>query len=157
MLKKICALFSKSTKQPKRPPTDEEKAYANLSRVRLKARLCLMTMESTMNDSLPSCQHVVMEALEEILNNSFEQAKNWDASFDYDERTYMALYNIAHALLVSGRFHIYRGVLNPHDESTHLIGVFRQCLEWFETNGHIDEQEKIEELQILWSEIQQVG
>lgn len=157
MFNKLKNMFFGHKKRKPQPLTGDEKAYANLNRIRIRARLYLQNMEATINDSLPNCQELIMEALEIILNNSFEAAKSWDSSFDYDKHTYMVIYKISYELLLSGRFHIYRGVLNPYDESTHLIGVFRQCLEWMVQKGYIDEDYKIGELQMLWDEIQQVG
>lgn len=114
-------------------------------------------MESKIEDSLPSCKQVMMEIITEILANSIEEAKKWNDTFNFEERAHVVIYNTASNLLISGRFHLYRGFLNPYNESTHLIGVCRQCLEWLQTNGYIDESKKIEQLQIIWDEIQQVG
>ena len=83
--------------------------------------------ENELNDFSPSCKEALLKAVSPLLQRSITEAKEWGEDFDYVNTAYCVLYNTGFNLLASGKFHIFRGELNPMNESQHLYtGVYSE-------------------------------
>jgi len=115
------------------------------------------TLENSFNDALPSCKILLLNSVQPIVDNSIEQSRNWDENFNYTSMVYKTLYNLCFDLLSTGRFHIYKGILNPLNESQHLLKMLYSCLDYYVDNNYIDKSTKNEQLKILEENIANVG
>lgn len=135
----------------------ESNSKKNLRKFKNTVGYIIEEMESSFNDFDPSCKSIILDMIEPVLNKSKEEAKNWNNGFDYITMSYKMIYIKSFNALSSGYYHIYRGVLNPMNESTHLLKVCKLCLDWYEEKGIVDSNSKKEQLEILYENIESVG
>lgn len=113
--------------------------------------------ESNLNDNKPNCKSVLLNAAQPLLQRSTVEAEQWEKDFDYTNTAYCVLYNISFELLASGRFHIYRGELNPMNEAQHIYKFCIHHLERAKSLGLIPEEEKIDQINYLNECIDEIG
>lgn len=111
----------------------------------------------SINDGKLRCKNVVLKNAISEIQTIEKSGITSEADFDGITAAYTMIYNITFDLLSSGEYHVYRGELNPMNESSHLYSVCLQCLEWAEKHGQITNEEKEEQLEILKENIQHVG
>ncbi|MGN0449460.1 MAG: hypothetical protein ACI4G0_03765 [Ruminococcus sp.] len=116
----------------------------------------LIEKMDSINDGHIKCKDTLLKPIKNTIDNctyAFEDVKD----SEFEQEAYKIIYDFSFELLCSGRFHIYRGVLNEMNESTHLMHVCKSCLEWACEHKVITESEKKEQLEILRDEIRSVG
>lgn len=107
------------------------------------------------DDISPICKGVLLHDLQKVLQNSFEQAKKWGNDFDYELMTIKALYNLAFDEVVSGRHHIFRGLLN--EVGNGLVKIVDFCLDEYIKRGIASYSVANEQRQMMYEEISKVG
>ncbi len=72
-----------------------------------------------------------------------------------DQVALMLLSSTAVALLTSGRYHIYRGILSGKGHA--LVSVFSRCISELQQRGYQTDEETQEALRRLGDEIKKLG
>lgn len=134
-------------------------ASANKNTKRL-INICEKLIEKYESDvfAKPSCKHDLMA----YIKNEVEQSKNeiaeWeDHDTDYIKIAHTMLANDTFDLLTSGKYHIYRGILNPMKCTDSLLKVYDESMSWGVKNGMIDAETKEEQRSYLFKCISEVG
>lgn len=60
-----------------------------------------------------SCVDIVMPAVDECIKASEDDFLSFPPDYDYEELALGVIRNITYEMLMSGRFHVYTGVLKP--------------------------------------------
>lgn len=119
---------------------------------------CETVVASYENETSPSCKDDLMEAIKTMT----EGAKNEINSGGIPTSQHFILINklIANAsfdLLVSGKYHLYRGTLNPMSCSQNLMIVHDKSIDYGYKNGLVTKAEKDEDHECLMEYISRVG
>lgn len=98
----------------------------------------------------PSCKGDLRESLQQQIEVSKQEIKEWkDYDTDYIKIANTMLHNHSSDLLVSGRYHLYYGVLNPTSCANNLLTIYKKTLE-YAVNSHLltddDAEEQYKEL-----------
>ena len=70
---------------------------------------------------------------------------------------YMVCANLTFDLLASGRFHLYRGMLNPNSCAPNLLLVYEGCMKYGVSMGMLSEEDRQDQYSYLLERISQVG
>lgn len=106
----------------------------------------------------PSCKQDLMEAIEREIEASSDEIQNWqDYNTDYIEIAHKLLAHLTFDLLASGRYHLYAGILNPHNCSSSLRRVHDMSLAWGVSKRVITQEEMDDQIALLQSEIKHMG
>ena len=133
------------------------KKVKNIDYLKLRIRNIVELLEGEIHDNYPKCDSVLVKEIYEQIDRLKNNAEDWGKNFDYNFLAYKLIYNSAFNLLSSGKFHLYHGVLNPMNESTHLYKICISCLNWYVETGRCTEEQKAEQLEILNENITSVG
>ena len=142
---KIYTEYNQSTNKPN---NNKKRMYSTIED--------LVKKLDNINDGHIKCERVLLSSIKECMDNStysFEDVQ--DTEFEIE--AYKLIYSFSFDLLCSGQFHVYRGVLNELNESTHLMKICKKCLDYACKIGSITEDERKEQLEILRDEIRCVG
>lgn len=107
----------------------------------------------------PSCKQELLEHIKRGLLTADESINKAMQKEEYD-RERIALFlviNTAFLLLQSGRFHIYRGWLDPYKCGASLLNVYEYCMDVAVLREYITETEKKTNRQELQEAIEEVG
>lgn len=137
--------------------TFQSKTTKNLKHLQKVFEQIIDEMENNINDLNPSCKPVLMQCFKKITVNAENEAAKWGDNFNYKDFSYNLIYKLTAELLSSGQFHIYRGMLNPMNESSHLLSLFEQCLDWHVAKGTTDERWKRQQMDTLRRNIANAG
>ena len=140
-----------------KPSTSIFKKEKNIDYLKLRIKNIIELLEGEMHDSYPKCEFVLIEEIYKQIDSLKNNAETWKKDFDYNFLSYKLIYNSAFDLLSSGKFHLYYGVLNPMNESTHLYKICISCLNWYIETSRCTEEQKREQLEILDENIKSVG
>lgn len=135
----------------------KSKGQKNIEKLRQTMSEILDIFEAQLTDYTPSCKNVLIDASLPLLQRSIAEAGEWEKDFDYTNTAYCVLYGTAFDLLASGRFHIYRGELNPMNESQHIYKFCIHHLDRATSLGFISEEEKTDQINYLKKCIAEVG
>ena len=129
--------------------------HPNLKKYKNILNIILDDLCDTAGDTLHLCKNILLKYINPIIQNSKEQAKRWDSTFDYEKNIYGVISNISFDLVASGHFHIHRGHLTPTGEYLHQIHDL--TLYWLYNNNHITKEQKNTNMKALLDNIKSVG
>lgn len=110
------------------------------------------------NSSKPSCKKDLMELIEERVVAAKDEITEWqDYDTDYIKIAHTMLANITFDLLVSGKYHLYAGFLNPMSCADNLMDVYKASMEYGVKTNLLDEETKKEQYEYLITCISQIG
>lgn len=135
----------------------KSKGQKNIEKLKQTMGEILDKFEAQLTDYAPSCKNVLIDASLPLLKRSVQEASEWKKDFDYINTAYCVLYGTAFNLLSSGRFHIFRGELNPMNESQHIYNFCIHHLERATSLGFISEEEQTDQIHYLRECIAEVG
>ena len=106
----------------------------------------------------PSCHDDIMKLINGRILSAKEEISTWeDYDTDYITIAHSLLANAAFDLLVSGKYHIYYGMLNPMSCSDNLFDVYKMCMQYAEDKHEIDPDTRKEQYQLLLQCIAEAG
>lgn len=105
----------------------------------------------------PSCLSDVRPYIQSLLKEYTEEFAEWEDDVDHVEVAHNILRRITYSLLISGKYHIYHGILNPMNCSSNIMVVYNKCTEYGVSKNLIDEETKNTEYDALLRRISQVG
>lgn len=110
------------------------------------------------HDMNPSCEGSVMELIERRVYDAKDELSTWkDSEVDYIMVAHSQIVSATFDLLVSGKFHLYYGVLNPMSCASNMIDVYDSCMEWAFNNHQIDDDTRKEQRELLNTGISEIG
>lgn len=113
--------------------------------------------ECDSNSNVPSCIPDMQKWLERRSSSAQEEIAKWDKSTDYIKIAHSLLSHATFDLLTSGKYHIYRGTLNPMSCASHLLHIHNKAMEYAVKIGEITEHESCNETLYLKECIAEVG
>lgn len=136
------------------------KGQRNLNRLKDEISKLLDRWEEELNPIQVSAKPVVLEYFEAEVSsskNALENVSTWTDDFDYSYEAHKGIYHLSICALVSGRYHLSPGVLNPMGPGPHLQGFVNCYLAWAVENNYLTPEEKEKELQLLSQQIANAG
>lgn len=119
---------------------------------------CETVIASYENNSLPSCKNDLIEAVKSITQGAKNEIKNGGIPpSQYFDLINKLLANASFDLLSSGRYHIYRGMLNPMSCATNLMAIHNKSVDYGYKKGLVTEAQKDEDYSYLIECINNVG
>ena len=119
---------------------------------------CEKTIISYEKDTIPSCKNDLIEAIKVMtLGAKQEINKGLIPPSMYDEFINKLLANCSFDLLASGKYHIFRGKLNPMSCSANLMSVHNKSIDYALNNNLITQAQKDEDHEYLMECISKVG
>jgi hypothetical protein len=90
--------------------------------------------------------------------NAKDEISNWkDYDTDYIQIAHTMLAHATFDLLASGKYHLYRGMLNPMSCAENMMDVYKASMEYAFKKNFIDEQTQKEQFEFLMKCISEVG
>ena len=126
------------------------------SKKRALLNKCKQIISLNESESHPSCQKDILELLTNALTHCNVSAIP-NSEKEIEMRAYVLLANYSFDLLSSGRYHIYRGTLNPNSPAKNLKAVYKAAMRYALEKGEIDEETLIDQEDFLNEKIAQVG
>lgn len=119
---------------------------------------CEKTIISYENESLPSCKNDLIIAIKEITLAVRQEIINGAIPpSQYTILINKLLANCSFDLLASGKYHIYRGMLNPMSCAPNLLSVHKESINYALKNNLITQAEKYDDNKYLMERINSVG
>lgn len=135
-----------------------KKDSKKLSRYDMFLTDCEKTIISYENDSQPSCKEDLMNAIKEMTHDATSSINKGELPPSrYGEFIHKLLSNCTFDLLASGKYHLYRGMLNPMSCASNLMMVHNKSLEFALQNNMITQKEIEDDSEYLRECIHQVG
>ncbi len=126
------------------------KSKRNLKHLYNTISLRIDKIEKQTNDINPSCKMVLLDAVQNLINTTKNEADKWGSNFDYESFANGILFNISAELLQSGRYLIRPGYFNPLGPGSRLYTVFCDCIDYAIEKGEVDTDWKKEQISVLW-------
>ena len=105
-----------------------------------------------------SCKFDLIELVKLRLQSARAEVADWkDCDTNYIQIAHTMLAHATFDLLSTGKYHIYRGILNPMSCAENLMDVYKACMEYAVSNSFIDEETQKEQYQYLLECISKVG
>lgn len=123
------------------------------------AKICEDLIEKYQShNSLPSCKDDLMEVINTRIHAAKKEIAEWkDYDTDYIKIAHTMLSHATFDLLVSGKYHLYYGILNPMSCANNLQDVYKASMEYGVKTNIIDETTRKEQEQYLFECIFHVG
>ena len=119
---------------------------------------CETTIRRYEKDNVPSCKNDLIDVIKAMtLGAKSEISKGLIPPQMYDEFINKILANCSFDLLASGRYHIFRGKLNPMSCSANLMTIHNKSIEYALNNNLITQAQKDEDYEYLMECINNVG
>lgn len=119
---------------------------------------CEKTIISYENDTIPSCKTDLIDVIKVMTSGAKREINNGlIPSSRYGELINKLLANCSFELLTSGKYHIYRGMLNPMSCSANLMSVHNKSIDFALQNNMITQEEKEEDYNYLMECIGKIG
>lgn len=124
-------------------------------KIRLFHKTVLVLIRKFENGQLFSCEEVLIHEIDRyfILRNSLE-IKNLNES-DFTHHACLVIFNFSFDILSSGKLHFHRGELKKEGYS--LLKVCEKAMDFAVISNWMTEEEKKENLSVLYYNIAQVG
>lgn len=110
---------------------------------------------SFQSNRYPSCESIVMDGIERMIRDSYDEFAEWDDSEDYNKIALTILYNTSFDIVATGKYHIYYGVLSPIGKQ--LQTVCRSSLEKAFALGYIDKEALDDQVSVLTTSVANIG
>ncbi len=119
---------------------------------------CEMTIISYEKETVPSCKNDLIEAIKLITSNAKNEInRGLIPPSEYTVLINKLLANCSFDLLSSGKYHIYRGQLNPMSCSANLMSVHNESIDYALKNNLITQAQKEEDHEYLIECINNAG
>ena len=110
------------------------------------------------DDTQPSSADDLVNAIKKMTSDAKANINRGEIPPDqYSVLIYKLISNASFDLLTSGKYHIFRGMLNPMSCAGNLMTVHRKCLKYALENNMITEEQEKEDMDYLIEQIQMVG
>ncbi len=123
-------------------------------------RVCIELIQEYEDEAhsvTPSCKEDLMSAIRSLIDQSSDEVKNWPSDVDYIRIAHTLIANLTFDLLASGKYHLYRGILNPMNCSSSLMKVYRKTMDWGHKNNQFTKEVLDEQYHLLQERISEVG
>lgn len=99
----------------------------------------------------------ILELFDEYFSNSsgYSFASKFGANFDYIQQSYKVLYSFCRSLLLSGKYHLWHGELNPTGEA--IFSIFTKVIDFYISSGLLPSEKRAEQLEILLDDLSVIG
>lgn len=133
------------------------KAKRNIKTITTIAERIIDSSDEKLKSIDMSCKKTVMQILDAWLTSRKDEVARFSNSENYERRTYTMLYRSVTTELTSGKHHLYRGVLMPHSQAESFLLLFEYCLNWYVSEGDLNEESAKDERDYLNKMISEVG
>ena len=104
----------------------------------------------------PSCQKDILDVLKAAFETSDDSVFPTSPE-EIEMRAYILLAHTTFDLLSCGKYHMYRGVLNPNSPAKNLKQVYRAAMKYALEKGEIDKDTLVDQENFLNERIAEVG
>lgn len=119
---------------------------------------CEKTIISYETETVPSCKEDLIEAIKRMTDGAKNDINNGlIPPSQYVEFINKLLSNCSFDLLASGKYHIYRGMLNPMSCSANLMSVHNKSIDYALSNNLITQKQKEQDYSYLMECISNIG
>lgn len=121
--------------------------------------ICQDLIENYQHQSCkPSCTSDLITLIKSRVLNAKDEISNWkDYDTDYIQIAHTMLAHATFDLLASGKYHLYRGMLNPMSCAENMMDVYKASMEYAFKKNFIDEKTQKEQFEFLMKCISEVG
>jgi hypothetical protein len=116
-------------------------------------------MDFSRNARLPgySLSMGAVEIFEEIQKRFKKGARELALEVSMDHTAHLVIHDAAYDMLTCGKYHLWRGVLNPMGPGPDIYRIFDECTDWALNNKHITEKEKADIHKALRASMAEIG
>lgn len=110
------------------------------------------------SNKFPSCHNDLMDELIKYCAECKNEFEVWEYNKDeYEKSAVTIIANLSFEMLASGKYHLYKGFLNPMNCSGDLRNIYNCAMQWSVNKGYITKEFLEEEAQVLSSFIYNIG
>ena len=135
----------------------KNRSFENNSKRLLDLCESLIDQYETHNEK-PSCKSDMLTRLTAMIVAAKKEVSNWNNDeINYPKIAHSMLANVSFDLLASGKYHLYRGTLNPTSCSDNLMDVYRSSMKYGLDAGFFSEYDRNDQYSYLLELISSVG
>jgi len=118
----------------------------------------IVKSESSLEVSSRSCQTELLQIIKKHISEFTDLDEIFeDPTSDIDMYANIVISNVTFDMLVTGKYHLYYGVINPMGIGPTLLKVYEGAMEWSLNHKYIDLKTKTEQFEYLKSRIATIG